>query len=109
MQLSKLTGAIIEFKVFLQEDNSFVEYYSHGEDYAFQHINPKSPVVDEHARFSNKHYDFVTQIDEKSGFASVNSTDSSDSLLFDKIYKKSQEIDLQCKNIISLLSLAKKP
>ena len=40
---------------------------------------------------------------------SVNTTDSSDSLLFDKIYKKSQEIDLQCKNIISLLSLAKKP
>lgn len=32
MQLSKLTGAKVQLKLFHAEDQSFVEYYSHTED-----------------------------------------------------------------------------
>ena len=42
-----------------------MEYYSHSED-EFDGLTSNTPGIDEHAKFFNWHYDFVSSIDNKS-------------------------------------------
>lgn len=66
MQLSKLTGAQVELKVFWGEDRSCVEYFSQNST-DLSGISKHSSLVDEYAKLSNKHYDFLAQIDDRLG------------------------------------------
>ena len=64
IQLSKLTDAYVQLRVYHPEDNSLVEYYSHGEC-DFSSLNSKSSNIKEFAKFFNKHYDLVSRLEEK--------------------------------------------
>ena len=66
-----------------------------------------SPFVDEYAEFYNHHYDFVEQIDDRSTCPSTG--EASDRLWWAQIRKKAEELQVQCKKIAELFSLAKKP
>ena len=50
MQLSELTSAKIELKVYQPEDQSLVQYFSHG-DRGFKDLNKESENVVEFASF----------------------------------------------------------
>lgn len=64
IQLSKLTGAHVELKVYYERDKSLIEYYSNSER-EFDNVHKNSPCVKEYSKFFNKHYDIVAQIDER--------------------------------------------
>ena len=64
IQLSKLTNAIVQLKVYQPEDQSLIEYYSHSES-DFDDINKSSKKVYEFSKFFNKHYNLVANLEEK--------------------------------------------
>lgn len=64
IQLSKLTNAVVELKVYQEEDQSLIEYYSKSEN-DFKTINKTSEKVYEFSRFNNRHYDLVANLEEK--------------------------------------------
>ena len=64
IQLSKLTNAIVELKVYQPEDQSLIEYFSVSEK-DFCDIHKTSPKVYEFGKFFNKHYDLVSNLEEK--------------------------------------------
>ena len=64
IQLSKLTGALVELKVYNWRDQSLIEYFSHTED-DFSGISKKCQEVTEYGKFFNRHYDLVSEIDER--------------------------------------------
>ena len=64
IQLSKLTNAVVELKVYQEEDQSLIEYYSKSEN-DFKAINKTSEKVYEFSRFTNRHYDLVANLEEK--------------------------------------------
>lgn len=70
MQLSKLTGAVIQLKVYFEGDESFVEYYSQREN-ELDGYTKNSPNVDEYAKLFNSHYNFIEQIDDRSSCPST--------------------------------------
>jgi len=59
IQLSKLTDAVVQLRVYHPEDNSLIEYVSHNDD-DFDCLSKKSPKIKEFAKFYNKHYDLVS-------------------------------------------------
>jgi hypothetical protein len=64
IQLSKLTNAVVQLKVYQEEDQSLIEYYSKSEK-DFDEINKASEKVYEFSRFTNKHYNLVANLEEK--------------------------------------------
>ena len=64
IQLSKLTNAVVELKVYQEEDQSLIEYYSTSE-HDFDKISKTSEQVYEFSRFYNKHYNLVANLEEK--------------------------------------------
>lgn len=58
IQLSKLTGALVQLKVHNPRDQSLIEYYSFGEN-DFNDISKGSRGVTEYSRFYNRHYELV--------------------------------------------------
>lgn len=64
IELSKLTGAYVQVKVFYDQDNSLIEYFSHSED-NFAGIQRNCSEVTEYAKFFNEHYELVSQIEQK--------------------------------------------
>lgn len=60
MQLSKLTGAKIELKIYLDEEHTFMEYYSQSEK-DFQ----RDLKITESSKFFNHHYDLVARLEAK--------------------------------------------
>lgn len=64
IQLSKLTNAIIEMRVYQPEDQSLIEYYSNKES-DFDDIHRTSKHVYEYSKFFNKHYNLVSNLEEK--------------------------------------------
>jgi hypothetical protein len=64
IQLSKLTEAKVMLKVYHEEDDSLIEYYSHTEQ-DFDHLNKQSSDVQLYSKFFNKHYKLVARLDEK--------------------------------------------
>lgn len=64
IQLSKLTNAIVQLKVYQEEDQSLIEYYSKNEK-DFENISKTSEKVYEFSKFTNKHYDLVANLEEK--------------------------------------------
>ena len=63
IQLSKLTGAKVQLKVYYAKDKSLIEYYSHSED-DFANHHKRSSCVNEYSKFFDHHYDIVQKIDE---------------------------------------------
>ena len=45
-------------KIYSTEDQSLIEYFSHHPD-DFNDINSSNPEIDEYAKFSNDHHDFL--------------------------------------------------
>ena len=64
IQLSKLTNARVQLKVYHEADQSFIEYYSHQED-DFASLSKQSANVQEYSKFFNLHYDLVAKIEER--------------------------------------------
>ena len=64
IQLSKLTNAIVQLKVYQPEDQSLIEYYSHSEK-DFANVQKNSEHVYEYSKFFNKHYNLVANLEEK--------------------------------------------
>ena len=59
MQLSKLTGAKIILKIFNEEDDSHMEYFSHDLNEFYQQ------KLSNFSKFMNKHYDFVQRMEDR--------------------------------------------
>ena len=55
MQLSKLTGAQVQLRVYNHADKSLIEYFSHQES-DFANLSKTCPGVKEYSKFFNKHY-----------------------------------------------------
>lgn len=64
IQLSKLTDAKVMLKVYHNEDESLIEYFSHDIS-DFEGIKKDSPQVFEYSKFFNKHYNLVARLEEK--------------------------------------------
>ena len=64
IQLSKLTGAQVQLKVYNEMDQSFVEYFSQNEN-DFDMLSKNSEMVKEYSKFFNRHYELVAQIEER--------------------------------------------
>jgi len=64
IELSKLTDALVELRVYHKEDLSLVDYFTNAPN-DFENLNKDSKQVREYSRFHNKHYELVTKIDEK--------------------------------------------
>ena len=63
IQLSKLTGALVELKIYNKKDNSLVEFYTNTED-DFDGITKNSNKIEEYVKFYSKHDDLITNIHE---------------------------------------------
>ena len=64
IQLSKLTNAVVELRVYQPEDQSLIEYYSQNEK-DFDGIHKTSKHVYEYSKFFNRHYNLVANLEEK--------------------------------------------
>jgi len=64
IELSKLTDALVELRVYHKDDRSLVDYFTNATD-DFEDLHKDSKLVREYSRFHNQHYDLVTKIDEK--------------------------------------------
>ena len=62
LQLTKLSGAQVQLKIYNPEDKSFVEFHSHSDD-AFDQIIKECDRVSEYAKFLSSHYDLVKHIE----------------------------------------------
>lgn len=63
IQLSKLTDACIELRIYNPKDQSLIEYFSNKDD-ELNLIKKDSPFILEYSKFYNKHYDLVNKIEE---------------------------------------------
>ena len=70
MQLSKLTDAKVELKIYQDEEESFLEYYSHSE---VEFLKPMKII--ETSKFFNQHYDLVSSMEDKVSKNSSNGLD----------------------------------
>ena len=91
-------------KVYHYEDESLVEYYSHGES-DFDNLHKKSRNVLEYAKFYNRHYDVVSELEEK-----VTKHGHPNMLINDNDVTDNLDIENQIEgiNLMQLFSLAKK-
>jgi hypothetical protein len=64
IQLSKLTGAQVQLKVYNDMDQSYIEYFSKNEN-DFDNLSKHSERVKEYSKFYNQHYELVAQIEER--------------------------------------------
>ena len=62
MQLSKLTNATVELKIFQPDDASFVEFKS-SDVYDISKITPNSKNVLEYSKLDNKHYRLIVDLE----------------------------------------------
>ena len=106
MELSRLTGALVQLKVFWHEDKSFVEYYSQEESLLNDFVK-ESPEVNEFAKFFNQHYEFLVQVEDRSNCPYTGEV--SDKYWAAQVRNKSDQLEIECKNIAELFSLARKP
>ena len=51
-------------KLYNQEDNSLIQYYSIAES-EFEQYKPHTDIVHEYAKLFNRHYDLVSTLEEK--------------------------------------------
>lgn len=67
MQLSKLSGALVQLKIYNPKDQSLIEYHSSNaeHDFNFNHLSREAREVSDYARFDNSHYDIINEIDER--------------------------------------------
>lgn len=63
IQLSLLTGSIVELKIFNKSDNSLIEFYTKNEK-DLDGITKNSVNVQEYVKFYSKHDQLITKIDE---------------------------------------------
>lgn len=104
IQLSKLTDAKVELKVYHHEDDSLIEYFSHKED-DFKNICKNSQNVFEFSKFFNRHYNLVARLEEKvtkHGHPNILVKDHDPNLVADI------EEQVEGINMIQLFSLAKR-
>ena len=64
IQLSKLTGAAIQLKIYNEEDGSLVEFFSDLKN-DLKDITSESKEVSQFCRFDNSHDAIVQEIEEK--------------------------------------------
>lgn len=102
LQLSKLTNCTIEMKVYNQEDNSLVEYYSESVD-GLDEMKPETKYVTEFSRFYNRNYEIVANLEEKlTKNSGLNQNQTEDKKILSEV-----EQNLEGYNMLSLFSLAK--
>ena len=63
IQLSKLTGSVVELKVFNPEDGSLIEFFSDSLD-QLKDIGRESSTVKQYCRFDSSHFPIVQNIEE---------------------------------------------
>ena len=103
IQLSKLTDAKIVLKVYNDEDDSLIEYFSNSES-DFDNIKKTSENIFEYSKFFNKHYKLVARLEEK-----VTRHGHPSSLLGDDLdFGTDLETQIEGINMINLFSLAKR-
>lgn len=109
IQLSKLTDATIELRIYNSKDKSLIEYFSNKDD-ELNLIKKDSPFILEYSRFYNDHYDLVNKIEESvtkhgnaSGYAQCTQVQE------DEFLKVVEESGVESINMMSLFSLAKRP
>lgn len=102
IQLSKLTDAKVMLKVYNNEDESLIEYFSQNEN-EFQDLHKGSEQVFEYSKFFNRHYNLVARIEEK-----VTSHGNANSAEDDVAFDKDLEQEIEGINMIQLFSLAKR-
>ena len=89
MQLSKLTGARVQLKIYFEGDQSFVEYHSKN-DTGLDNMQMDDACVDEYAKFNNQHYEFVAQIDDRSTCPSTG--EASDRIWWAQVRKNAETL-----------------
>jgi hypothetical protein len=104
IQLSKLTDAKIMLKVYNQEDDSLIEYFSHSEE-DFIGIHQNSQSIVEYSKFFNKHYNLVARLEEK-----VTRHGHPSNLLEGEDFEFGNDLEAQIEgiNMMQLFSLAKR-
>ena len=62
MQLSKLTNAMVDLRIYQPDDGSLVEYISSG-DNDFSSLKSSSENVQEYSKLENKHYRLIINLE----------------------------------------------
>jgi len=89
-------------KVYNQEDNSLVEYYSESVD-GLDEMKPETKYVTEFSRFYNRNYEIVANLEEKlTKNSGLNQNQTEDKKILSEV-----EQNLEGYNMLSLFSLAK--
>ena len=105
-QLSILTGSLVQLKIFNEKDNSFVEFYTTGED-DLEGISKDSVKVQEYVKFFSKHDELLSKIDKHvtQHGNTVGNTNYPNALNEDFHKNLCQELDH--KNLFALFSFSK--
>ena len=98
IQISKLTDAIVELKIYHEEDQSLVEYFSTKET---EETGMRTRTVDEFSKFYNNHYNLVARLEERVATHGLQSAN----ILSEVELKMAKTENV---NISQLFSLAKK-
>ena len=64
MQLSKLTNAMVDLRIYQPDDSSLVEYIS-SEENDFTILKPSSENVLEYSKLENKHYRLIINLEQR--------------------------------------------
>ena len=64
MQLSKLTNAMVDLRIYQPDDGSLVEYVS-SNDNDFSSLKPSSENVLEYSKLENKHYRLIINLEQR--------------------------------------------
>jgi hypothetical protein len=89
-------------KVYNQEDNSLVEYFSESVD-GLDEMKPETKYVTEFSRFYNRNYEIVANLEEKlTKNSGLNQNQTEDKKILSEV-----EQNLEGYNMLSLFSLAK--
>ena len=61
IQIGKLTGTLVQLKIYNEVDNSLVEFYSNNE-HDFDGISKDNQNIKQYARFLSRHEDLIKKI-----------------------------------------------
>ena len=103
MQLSKLTNAMVDLRIYQPDDGSLVEYIS-SEENVFSSLKANSKNVLEYSKLENKHYRLIINLEQR-----VNNYRNHNNLMeqFQNLIGPDFHEMTQGINMLSIFSLAK--
>ena len=103
IQISNLTGTLVQLKIYNENDNSLVEFYSNSE-HDFDGISKDSANIKQYAKFLSSHEDLIIKIHEH---VTKHGTAIGTSLVSDKFHQQISR-ELENKNLLQLFNFSNK-